>query len=439
MDSKTVWFFIFAAIVHVTMLSSLMSEPFRWEPGVNMIGSKSHPSEISTESGFLDPLFHDTDRVPRGLDFFSIYQAGYNFLNGCSVYYGVREHKFGNHLLVVPYFSGFRYLPAYAYIFGSALNIFSPWISYWGWIGCVEILLLLNIMALRWYPCDMRKRLFLAGLWLAYTPYYIELHIGQQSMVTVTLLHFAGVLHLQRRNQSRDICYGLSVLWKLNTILLAPLWFKFRRYGSLLLLGVVICLLSAPYFLMVPGSFQEFSSYFHLNFISIGPSSLGLWALIGTIWQRCLPDSLHMQTALNIISFLFLFTAAAATILPRRIPFIHGLALWICIYFLTYQYVWEHHYVMLLPAFSLLVGTDSSKIWPVLWVFCAIPTPYYFLNIPAEAMPQLLWSAHTDILYHSCKIIPVVIMFFVLVVRMIRGNAFEPSEEQQFVLQKIRG
>jgi hypothetical protein len=36
--------------------------------------------------GYLNPLFHDSDTLPKGMDFFAIYQAGHRALENKSVY-----------------------------------------------------------------------------------------------------------------------------------------------------------------------------------------------------------------------------------------------------------------------------------------------------------------------------------------------------------------
>lgn len=435
--NKSFWFLAAAAGLHLLMLTSLLSEPFAWNPGENMTGTKTHPAEPHSERGWLDSFFHDTDRVPRGLDFFSIYQAGYNFLHGCSVYYGVREHRFGSEYLVVPYFSGFRYLPAYACSFGAALTLLPPWSSYWSWIGIVELLLFFNIYALKWLPVDPQRRWFLAGIWLAYSPFYVELHIGQQSMVTVTLLHLLGIAHIHARSRTRDACYIMSTLWKLNTILFFPLWIKFKRIPSLIILGLLIFLLSAPYFLNSPGSFAEFRDYFHMKLVP-GPSSLGLWTFFSVILHRIHPGLQNMHHILNLVSLGIFLLASTVTLLPRRIRFIEAFCMWICVYFLTYQYVWEHHYVMMLPVFSLMMAIDRSKIWIWIWLFCALPTPYIFINLPSTDMPQLFWPAWIQLLYHGMKCIPVACIFTLIAVRLVQNGADDPFlPDRQWSVQDL--
>jgi len=412
-----------AAVFHLLMLISLLSEPMYLEHGIHLTGTHSHPQEKAEYRGFLDSFFHDTDRVPRGLDYFSIYQSGRNFLNGTSVYYGVRVHRLGDNALVVPYFSGFRYLPVYACTFGVLLNLLPPWQSYWAWIFLVELLLLFNISLLRYLPLSTNNKTLLAALWLGYSPYYIELHIGQQSMITVTLLHLAIIFHVTNNRRLRELSYVASVLWKINTILFIPIWLKLKKFKTILLLFVLTIVFSFPYFFLVEGSFQEFISYFHHKFIAIGPNSLGFWSLAATILQRAEISHHSIRSILGIWTIGILSIASLATLIPRRINFLSALGMWICVYFLTYQYVWEHHYVMLLPVFTIVLLVRGLRIPGIIaWFFCALPTPYIFFNLPGTMMPQMKWTFLQDIFYHSTKILPVAVLFCLFIADLIKNR-----------------
>ncbi|MCD4655769.1 DUF2029 domain-containing protein [bacterium] len=400
-----------------------MSEPFSLEQDVHLTGSHSHPQERAEYKGFLDICFHDTDRVPRGLDFFSIYQSGRNFLNGTSIYYGVRVHNLGDEALVVPYFSGFRYLPVYAYTFGVILNVLPPWYSYWTWIFVIELLLIFNIYIISKLPLSGINKYKLTAMWLAYSPYYVELHIGQQSMVTVTLLHLTVLYHVHRRKNLRDICYICSVLWKINTVLFIPIWIKLKKIKTVAALIFLTIALSFPYFYLFEGSFQEFISYFQHKFIAVGPNSLGFWSLAASLLQRAEISHDSIRGVLGFWTLSILILASLVTLLPRRINPLSALSMWICVYFITYQFVWEHHYVMLLPVFSItFLVSKMRRTGIVVWLCCALPTPYIFFNIPGSPMPQLEWSLLQDIFYHSTKIIPVFILFSFLVIKLIRAE-----------------
>ncbi len=406
---------LLSCIIHLSLLISLFSEPFELQHDVNLSGSRSHPIEQPASKGFWDPFFHDTDRVPRGLDFFSIYQAGYNFRHGMSVYYGVREHRYGTEHLVVPYFSGFRYLPYYAVFYGGLLSITSPWTSYWCWIVCIEIMMLFNLHSMRKLFTDANLLRLTRAAWLSFTPYYVELHIGQQSMVTVTLLLLCAIAERRSQFAHRDFFYGMSVLWKLNTILFLPIWMKLWRIKSILALMLVMFFLSAPYFFYVPGSFSEFASYFHHKFIAAGPNSQGFTALIVSLWQNTdLPPDV-LPNVLSLWKYVIIGTAIATTFIPKRINVLRALPMWICVYFLTYQFVWEHHYIMMLPAYTMLVASSRRARWLIPALFHMSPTPYFLFNNPMRSMPQETWSAFQDLIYYGFRTIPVLIVFLLLI------------------------
>lgn len=427
-----------AVLIHIVFLASLLSEPLILEHGTHLTGSKTHPLENPQYRGFMDAWFHDTDRVPRGLDFFSIYQAGRNFIRGQSVYFGVREHRLGNEALVVPYFSGFRYLPVYACTYGVILNVLPPWYSYWTWIAVVEILLLLNLWIIWKLPLSVPHQRILTAMWLAYSPYYVELHIGQQSMVTVTLLHCVLLGALTSRAGMRDISYAGSVIWKLNTILFIPIWIKLKRFKTIAVLFLLIVALSAPYFAFVPGSFQEFSSYFHDKFIATGPNSLGFWSLTSMFLSH---QEVSHETIRQVMKYwtLFIWTVASlATLIPRRIQFTRALAMWICVYFLTYQYVWEHHYVLMLPVFTAgMLVPSLRRLTACVWLLCALPTPYFLWNNPALAMPQTEWSLLQNVVYHSTKLVPVLVLFAVLIFQLIRNHTGDPGDTPETSMDQL--
>ncbi len=371
---------------------------------------------ISLHTGVCDRFFHDATRdYGKGFDFFSIYQAGYNFLHGMSVYFGVREHRFGDEHLVVPYFSGFRYLPVYAYAYGAALNVFPPWLSYWSWISVVELLFLFCIF-LTWKLVRNHTVFRLAAsMWLLYSPYYLELYMGQQSFVTVALLFLMGYGILKNRDKLFNAAYAGSAVWKLNTLLAAPLLVRMKRFKTLIIIGLIIILTSAPYFIAVEGSFPEFASYFKHKLISDGPNSLGFWALFSVVWKRAGADPSLILPMLKMLANIFILISIIVTFLNLRYDPLKLLSMWICTYFIAYRYVWEHHYIMMLPVLVLLFLHTRDRIVIFTFIFTAIPTPFVFWNDPSLPMPQVSWSAFQDIFYHSIKIVPVMVLYAWLV------------------------
>ena len=96
--------------------------------------------------------------------------------------------------------------------------------------------------------------------------------------------------------------------------------------------------------------------------------------------------------------------------------------MWISVYFLAYHYTWEHHFVMILPAFVLLYIRERKPWILALYALVALPTPFFLLDIPGVRMPQPQWSTVASLLYHSSKAVPVAVLFGVLLCRQFRKN-----------------
>src|SRR5258707_11312737 len=76
----------------------------------------------------LVPYYFDATVLSggRGLDFYSIYQAGYNARHGQDIYEGDPAKV----TVVVPYFTPYRYLPPDAYTVGAALRLLPALTAY---------------------------------------------------------------------------------------------------------------------------------------------------------------------------------------------------------------------------------------------------------------------------------------------------------------------
>ena len=127
------------------------------------------------------------------------------------------------------------------------------------WVAYTELVLLACI-ALTWRVArNPNQRARLTAMWLCYTPYYLELYMGQFSFVQGALLFLMLVLAtVDRLGWGFDLAWIGSVLWKQNTALLLPLMVRLERWRVLLLLALLLVLTSAPYFALVPGSLLAF-------------------------------------------------------------------------------------------------------------------------------------------------------------------------------------
>jgi hypothetical protein len=389
---------------------------------------------LSLHFGFLDPLFSDTEtHIGKGADFFAIYSSGHNFVHGITVY-GPYQDGSG-----IPYAYPFRYLPSVGFSFGVLLSLVPPWSAYWGWVGLNECLLLLNVL-LTWRlaPCRL-SRLIGTFMWLVFTPFYIELFMGQFSLLMGSVVFWLGLAVHSDHRRGLLATWTASLLIKTNSLILLPVAFQTGWFKQALKGMALAAALNLPYFLLTPGSWDTWSSNFdfavsgqiadphagNLGLSSVqallkGNAGQSVWAEIGRS-LAALPWGLGIVAA-----------SLAVTALSGKRQVIPLIALWTCAYFLIHDEVWEHHYVMLLPVLVLLVMFEP-KLRPatvLVYALIALPTPYAaFQTMPAPEPrvwffdPQPYWSDIEIYVYHLSKVLPVLALWGMLGWRLARGES----------------
>jgi len=141
---------------------------------------------LSWRLGFWNPFTFDSvaTRGERGWDFFALYQAGHNVLTGVSAYESANDAI----EVVVPRYTPFRYLPVSAYTVGVALNALPPLWAFRLWVALTEALLL-GCAALSWRLApDRRRGAVMVAMWLCFTPFYLEIYLGQFNVVQAALV-----------------------------------------------------------------------------------------------------------------------------------------------------------------------------------------------------------------------------------------------------------
>jgi hypothetical protein len=378
---------------------------------------------VSLFAANLNPLFHDSAHYRRGIDFYSIYQSGDALLSGHSIY------KWPN-TSHVPYSFPFRYLPFVAYAIAVPMNLIPPEPAYWLWVIAIEIMLTLNAVITYRLARERGWGLIAAALWFAYTPFYLEIYLGQWSFLMATLTLATAALLLAGRVAAAGWPWIVSLLVKTNTALLAPVFVRLGAWRVLLSAALLVGVLNVPYFVARPGEAQifwneNFGGYFTPPANRLGAfesGNLGLSGLVTALWLArddaavVVPGWLSALVAATIVAI-----SLAATFLPRSKNVATMLSVWISAYFILYVDVWEHHYVMLLPAFALLVTRvrQLRLITLVVFVFVAAPTPFYIFEHtisgrPADApifAPELFWPSWAGIAYHASKAVPVLVLW----------------------------
>ncbi len=413
---------------------------------------------VSWRTGTLNPLFFDAvvTHGRRGWDFYALYQAGHNVLTGHSVY----ESDGAKIEMVIPdgTYTPFRYLPLSAYTVGVLLNAVSPLWAYRLWVATIEALLL-GCVVLTWRTVeDPDRRARAAAMWLFFTPFYLELYMGQFSFVQGALLfvmlvtarglprhqEHAPLFGIPTAGSGRndkpvsahhvrtlpgvlfDLAWVGSVLWKQNTALLAPLMVRLRRWRALGILALALLVTALPYFALVPGSLRAFTG----NFTSEPPwfqfGNLGfrqfvfdlMWS-VGDVLGTTVPALVYSGAQMGIVLF-FGGLALALTMLDRRPDPVLHISLWMSAFFLVYHHVWEHHYVMLLPVLvALYLQGQFRWVWAI-YVLIALPTPFFPIDPRGQVavLDAMRWTPirplWQDLAYHASKALPTLALYVAL-------------------------
>jgi hypothetical protein len=222
---------------------------------------------LSLKFGWLNPLFNDTmHRFGPGGDFFSLYAAGVKARAGESVY------TVGGHVETVPYAYAFRYAPLVAYTLGAALSLLPAITAYAVWLIACELALLRNIRLTLALAPDKRVGYTAAALWLLFTPYYLELFVGQFTFLTASLVFWAYLGWAEKENTERgnaekgkaaraaDGLWVGAVCLKLMPLLYLPVALLRGRWKSAAAVGLVLAGTSGVYFAHFPHDWAVFTA-----------------------------------------------------------------------------------------------------------------------------------------------------------------------------------
>jgi len=397
--------FIVSIIIHITFLLSL-----RW--------------------GFLNPFFNDAShRKGQAVDFFLIYQAGKDSMTGEGIY----ESKPKD----VPYsYTNYRYLPISSFTLGIVLSLFQPWTSYWLWVIFCEIVLIYLIILTRMLAQYSATFYLLASMWLCFSPLYLELYMGQFTFFLSATFFLVCYSHMKHKDKMQSIVWIGGVIIKFTGLILVPLFFKYNKYKTIVTCLSILCLTTLLYFSFhkedIPVFLYNVSNIGKLANYNLHAGNLGFRAFLGIVIKKALPDisvSVHLlsknllfnsQTiafsAAQCISYGFVFFSLIITFLVKKENnFINLFSLWICSYFLSAGEVWEHHFVLILPALTFLYFENEKKMYLLAFLILAIPTPFILFDIdtmgPGHFDPEKFWPLSVSVFYHCFKISGVIILF----------------------------
>jgi len=384
----------------------------------------------SLSLSLLNPLFDDAmHRTGKAADFFAVYQAGTNLVDGVSIYSTdpVRQE--------VPYYYPYRYHPFVALTIGLAAQLLPPFVAYGVWIIILELLLVANAFKTWLLFQDKYHASLAVSLWLVFSPLYLELFMGQFSFVMASLIFWTLLAWVQGARTKGEAWWTLSLIVKSNSVLFVPVLLRDGRWKTVVVGGAVAAVIAFPYFAAIPGTYEQFAQNYSGGMsMSALLGNQGFAALIGIailrtsgLWtddipllgQRVLQMDQMMEFPLLLWTLMVVGGTLFITFKSKRRSNPEMYLLWILAYFLFYKHVWEHHYVMLLPVFVLLYYRMISGNLPlsksVFWgsyAVIALPTLFVFLDqSPVLFDPELSWEAWKSFAFHVPKPLAVLILF----------------------------
>ncbi len=354
-----------------------------------------------TDNFGLDFFVRDANNADPGGDFFQLYQSGIDIRRGTSIYENYTNEdrgKISKSPVKLPVFHPpNRYPPGFAYTVGFLLSTMKPWTAYLVWIILHEIVLALCIVLSHKASNGSSFRFKIAAaMWLAFLPWYLELYMGQTTFI---LMAATFILALYLDDYAKALHAGtwwtVSLITKPVSLLYAPVLIRKRRLG-MLTTGLGIAIGSAAiYFLQRPPDAKLFLKWMSGEEMV---TNLGNYCFQALLYRFHRSDIVVMSIALG-----FIFTALYMTFRAAEIHSTRLIVLWVCVYFLSYTHVWEHHLVLFLPALILPWLYSGKARYLVLWFLTALPSSFYLFNNN--------WNWTRDLLYLSCAAVPVLLLF----------------------------
>ncbi len=344
-------------------------------------------SQPASQRSVVWPLYNDTiHRQGPGADFFAVYHAGQALQRGISLYADDPQSR-------IYYYFPFRYLPIVAQTLGSFFIQFSPIVAYRVWILILEAMLACFLGVFARHTLGWLKYFGVCVLLLS-TPYFLELHMGQFTFMTASLLAI-GLLLYEGRGTGQErmgwigaITYLAAVLLKIFPLITAPAFVRKKTFWLPLGLAVVFGLVvSVPYFVTHPG---EFGLFYARNFVSIGGLDSGNFGFVYLAYLSAKFMKLsavldHWDIAAGLWRLCLLALTSLVVLFNKKNLVSVGAVAMILAHFLSYPEVWEHHISAVLVVGVLLLVViyhEESSARVLIWltvaslVLLALPTPF---------------------------------------------------------------
>ncbi|MBN1484005.1 MAG: hypothetical protein JXA37_04730 [Chloroflexia bacterium] len=407
------------------------------------------PLDINRQPGaqrsLIWPLHNDTvHRRGPGADLFAVYHAGQALRAGLSPYESAESPQ------RTPYFYPFRYLPLIGQTLGRFLSCFSPRLAYWIWVVLLELSLAVFLLAFNRRLPDPGRRCFSTCLLLLSSPYLLELHLGQFTFLTLTLLSLALLVQEYPRGWLRGLwargfgalSYTASLLLKFFPLVTFAALLRHRRYLAHLALATLLLALAIPYFMAHPPDLNIFYAKNVAN-LSGGMDSgnFGLVYLFYLVAQDTGADWILEQwpawTSLWRLAILGPSTLIVLLSRDRRV--ILGAGTMVFAHLVSTSQVWEHHLSGAIVVGFLLwfeLGKEQEgrpRALPLLLaaglLLLALPTPFALLDQakdPSLWDPSVDWPAYARYLLILPKVLPTVLIYLSSLLVLLKSGLHLP-------------
>ena len=334
----SLWWMLFLLIplFHLTTILMFIPEP----------GATSLPDPPPQGRWFVDSW----RMVGPGVDFFSFYQAGIEYAEGRSIYATMRDDA------TAPFFYPYRYLPPLAAVSAVTLRWFSPWTAYKIWLGVILAGFLLSLYMVHRLFEGIILRPFVLAVWCATPLLFVEMWIGQINMITAAFVLAIAYWGRTGRMKSAMAAWSAAVLLKVYPAIIGIV---FVRKHLLKPLAVTLVAMAAVVLLSFVLAGQSMAEFVGRNFGAVSTTDFhvgnqGFAMLLYYALRNVMPVSVWI-VALRLWQILII-GGAAAVIWRRKTPVHIGVMVMALTYLLSYQNVWSHHYLLVLPAASVFLA-----------------------------------------------------------------------------------
>lgn len=370
----------------------------------------SIPPRKTNNFGF-DLLVRDANNTDPGGDFFQIYRSGLDWRRGFSIYENYDE-KIDPRLIQrlnqrTPFHPPNRYLPIITILAGLPLSFLKPYHALLAWSLLHELVILACLWLSRRWAVTRIQFGWLTLMWLAFLPYYLELYMGQTTFLVMASIFFLAYGVHQDREWIVTLAWTISLIVKPLTLLFIPFLWKTSFRRTILMGLLVLILTNAPYFLSSTADWQLFRDWAFGQELVTSPGN--------DCFQNWLFHITFKPQAARWTGLILILISTAATMLIRHSDWSVNLALWITTYLLGYAHVWEHHYVLIIPAIAILLLNQRSRTAKITFLILALPSPFILF--------AKNWNWLRTILYLSAKVLPVLLLhLYLLAIHLCRGS-----------------